>query len=538
MKKYLLIAAAFAALVSCQQETASVEDTEYTNGVSAVIKGFEDGDATRAELTPEDNKVAFNWNDNDQIGVIVKSGESNYRVMGLVAHAGSDGKANALFDVSEQFALAEGVPYVAFYPLQEQLNKVVPFSTGYLVEDYSTQEQKGNASAAHLNDHLYMVSIPTAPTGNNQVKFDMSPLSAVIRVNITVADAGKYSSITLKGGTNAFVTSEHYNLLEQTRTDQEYSDNVVLNLKDKDSDSPLSVEANGVITAYFMIAPTDYFKDQPLTVTLQPDEGSAITYSVNPNRQFKQGKYYRINMSPKEQTLDPDTYVDFGTGVLWAKNNVGTSNIYPYGKYYQWGDTVPVRQSQNTRTNGWTNQYQYWVSGGTGRNSKAKFSKYVTNSTYGDIDGNSLLLPEDDPAVAHMGNGWRTPTMDDFNQLYQVCNVSRGFNKEYSNRGIRGGYSTNSYSGYYVRFTSKTDRSKYIDFPLPGLYQSGYVSPDNSGPYWTRELNTTDNDHAYYFSISVQTSNNRTTIYIYRTKDQRTSLNRYMGCLVRAVHDK
>ena len=49
-------------------------------------------------------------------------------------------------------------------------------------------------------------------------------------------------------------------------------------------------------------------------------------------------------------------------------------------------------------------------------------TKYCTNSDYGYngfVDNLTTLLPEDDAATANWGNGWRTPTIDEWNELFE-----------------------------------------------------------------------------------------------------------------------
>lgn len=48
-------------------------------------------------------------------------------------------------------------------------------------------------------------------------------------------------------------------------------------------------------------------------------------------------------------------------------------------------------------------------------------TKYCTNSEYGIIDGKTVLDLEDDVANVKLGDGWRMPTIEEFQELFNNC---------------------------------------------------------------------------------------------------------------------
>ena len=104
-------------------------------------------------------------------------------------------------------------------------------------------------------------------------------------------------------------------------------------------------------------------------------------------------------------------YVDLGlpSGMLWATCNVGANAPEDNGDYFAWGETQP-KDVYNWDT------YQYCMG------SYNTLTKYCTRSDYGFngfTDNLTILLPEDDAATANWGNGWRMPTIEEWQELYQ-----------------------------------------------------------------------------------------------------------------------
>ena len=104
-------------------------------------------------------------------------------------------------------------------------------------------------------------------------------------------------------------------------------------------------------------------------------------------------------------------YVDLGlpSGLLWATCNVGADTPEDYGDHFAWGETQP-KEYYNWST------YQHCMG------SYSTMTKYCNNSEYGYngyIDNLTILLPMDDAATANWGNGWRMPTREEWQELYQ-----------------------------------------------------------------------------------------------------------------------
>ena len=116
-------------------------------------------------------------------------------------------------------------------------------------------------------------------------------------------------------------------------------------------------------------------------------------------------------------TLNGHDYVDLGlpSGTLWATCNVGADSIGDYGDRFAWGETSP-KEAYN-----WQN-YKYAVI-----NDRVWLLKYCVNDwgTHNGEYGFEDLLTEleaiDDAATVNWGEGWRTPTVDDWRELRDNC---------------------------------------------------------------------------------------------------------------------
>ena len=107
---------------------------------------------------------------------------------------------------------------------------------------------------------------------------------------------------------------------------------------------------------------------------------------------------------------DDHQYVDLGlpSGTLWATCNVGANEPEEYGDFFAWGETEPKT------TYNWAN-YKYC------NGSFNQLTKYCydSNSGYnGFTDNLTILEPIDDAAIANWGNGWRMPTDEEWQELY------------------------------------------------------------------------------------------------------------------------
>lgn len=147
---------------------------------------------------------------------------------------------------------------------------------------------------------------------------------------------------------------------------------------------------------------------------------------------------------PKE-TME---YVNLGlpSGIKWAKCDLGASSPEKYGDEYSWGETWTK----------WSLDYYYFKDIVEGQ-----YTKYDSR------DKRFFLEKEDDVAYLRLGEGWRYPTWNEVQELYDNCTVTEStlngwpgvmFISKINNNYIFFGYWKKSSSGGY-RWTSALDPS-------------------------------------------------------------------------------
>ena len=167
-------------------------------------------------------------------------------------------------------------------------------------------------------------------------------------------------------------------------------------------------------------------------------------------------------------------YVDLGlpSGTLWATCNVGADNPEDYGDYFAWGETTP-KDIYNWST------YQYCMGSGN------TLTKYCNDASYGYngfTDDLTTLLPEDDAATANWGSGWRMPTKEEWQELYNNTTMTWT-----TQNGVNGRL-----------FTASNGNSLFL--PAAGFRAgSSLYLAGSDGLYWSSSLGGPDYAWSFYF---------------------------------------
>ncbi len=194
---------------------------------------------------------------------------------------------------------------------------------------------------------------------------------------------------------------------------------------------------------------------------------------------------------------DDHTYVDLGlpSGMLWATCNVGANSPEEYGDYFAWGETQPK-------------DYYHWSTYQYCMGSNNTLTKYCTDPNYGYngfTDNLTILLPEDDAATANWGNGWRMPTKEEWQELYQNTTVTWT-----QQNGVNGRL-----------FTASNGSSLFLP-AAGGRWDVELYLVGSRGYYWSSSLYTGIPSSAWRFLF-------------YSGNYGVSSSNRYGGLSVRAV---
>ena len=165
-------------------------------------------------------------------------------------------------------------------------------------------------------------------------------------------------------------------------------------------------------------------------------------------------------------------YVDLGlpSGVKWATCNVGATAPEGNGDYFAWGETEPYYADTTTDPITWKagKEDGYNWQSYEGYTGKEDFTEW-NPAPY---DDNEILKPEYDAATVNWGGNWRMPTVDEFYELLDNCDL-----EETTLNGVYGYKFTSKVSGY---------ENNSIFLPASGArYDLLLDSFGSDGYYWS-----------------------------------------------------
>ena len=166
-------------------------------------------------------------------------------------------------------------------------------------------------------------------------------------------------------------------------------------------------------------------------------------------------------------------YVDLGlpSGLKWATCNVGATSPEEYGLYFAWGETTGYTREQVT-------------------SGVRAFSKDVYNSGPAASISANLTL-EQDVARANLGGNWRMPNKDDYQELFDNCNVTWVSN--YKEKGVAGRLFISNING------------NMLFFPAAGTGNNSSVNNIGSnGYYWSTSWYSSTNAYQLHFNCGEQ----------------------------------
>ena len=222
-------------------------------------------------------------------------------------------------------------------------------------------------------------------------------------------------------------------------------------------------------------------------------------------------------------------YVDLGlpSGNMWATCDIGASNSLHGGNCFPWAGTE-IRNGLVFEDWRWTQFYDWvdykWMAPGyydwTGVN-KYTFADGQTEGYWylGSLfagDGKTTLSDygyADDPARQLWGGSWRTPSVEDFEELIRYTDIT-----------LRDPSAYDEDSG--VLFTSQSNPDKFIVLPLYYYVVQGALISDDYYPFWTSALSESKSHQAQVFYLRISDG---------EVKNGFRDMDRYKYCPVRPV---
>ncbi len=210
--------------------------------------------------------------------------------------------------------------------------------------------------------------------------------------------------------------------------------------------------------------------------------------------------------------------VDLGLSVLWADCNVGADSPEEAGARFAWGETAP-----KTYYSDYNYKYKknydnmYWW-----------YFKYSVGDQYNEapfIDGKKRLEIADDAARANWGGKWRTPTKEEYVELFEKCEWT-----ETTMNGVGGFLITSKVPGY-------TSNSIFMPYTCPDDV-IGDSWRDNNSEYMTSDLGSRGSNLCVDMEISKSKFGTSDEVDLglgSMSKIHITSRNRNNDYLLRAV---
>lgn len=217
---------------------------------------------------------------------------------------------------------------------------------------------------------------------------------------------------------------------------------------------------------------------------LEPDTEYRIWPYIAVGTSFNYGKpmvFKTIGESTSVQIPEP---LDLGLSVKWASFNLGASKPEEYGDYYAWGETAYHYHTLSPL---------YWKPGMESGYDWPTYEWYDVSSdriTKYDAEQTSCLEPEDDVAQVILGDKWRTPTEEEWKELWLNCTFTWT-----TQEGVKGLSVTSRKPGY-------TNVSLFL--PAAGaLGGKNWQYDGESGFYWTSCHSASDNKKAGCYSFET-----------------------------------
>ncbi len=526
MKKLLLFVTMAASLLftQCKKEE-SVSSAGKTVRMTVTA-----GPGSKTDITPTG---AITWSTGDKLYV----GDGS-KYIGYLTLVGDGGSVTGVFSGNVTLTYEAEVDYEETEVEEEELGKGdgQTFHFFYLgsAKDYSGELSKGTSTSVDvefddqtglLGDlgscHVGYGSATGTVVGNVVTDINVTMLSkvAIARFSFKKGDAAYTDGLTLSGDNICNKMTVKFNstefACEGTKGD--------ISLTDATSSEK-----------YVMLVPTNSTTtSQTLTFADANVSGSYILENgIEANKFYGLTGAIEVTLAaagPAHET------VNFGTPNLnWSKYNLGVdpSNLSTaadwYGDYYAWGETAPYYQNGD-----WCAHPSHNSNITFDNTVGYKWKNYLdgtSTSWVGSLDwkpyGNgTTLTSEYDAATVVWGEGWRMPTQDEWQKLYNNNTF------EWLNTGST---STNVTSfkaiaaGYLVVKGGKNsialDASVYMFLPAAGYRNGTGVNGAGSyGIYWSSSLLSAGPSNAcsmYFDSGNVNPQNGST---------------RYNGCSVRPV---
>ena len=486
-KNILILVLVIISLVSCTK--GDINNACSSDSKSPVFTATFENEGVKTQL---DNNRHLVWTANDRLSIFTTTYNQQYVFTGETGSNSGDFEEvkapgfHAGNDLSTNYAV---YPYMANTKISsnEQITLNLP-----AVQSYA---EKGFGLGANT-----MVAVTSCPE-DYLLKF--KNLCGYLIVKLYGTGSVRSIELTGKNGEKiagkAIVTAS-YGEEPQIEMEDEATESITIDCIE--NGISVGTSSSQATEFWLCVPPTTFSKG--FTITVTGTDGQVIEKGVSSSRTILRNMVYtlqaiEVNLSSSQETLE---MVDLGLSVKWASCNIGASKPEEYGDYYAWGEIDTYYQEGDAqsssptwkpgKSNGYGWETYKWCKG-----SYYSITKYCINSSYGTVDGRTVLEPDDDIAHIKKGGGWRMPTIEEYQELLDNCK------SEWTTlNGVYGRKFTSKKSGF---------KDKWIFLPAAGSRLSKDLLDTGSyGDYWSSSLGTGIQGRAeelYFLSDFVEASN-------------------------------
>ena len=482
MKKALLFGLmAMLAATGCQkvEKSDAVSDSKpFTATVEAIVDDAM-GVETKTSLNSTGNIL---WKQGDQISIFAGSTiNEQYQVTDA-----SDGRtAASLYQVTSPGFVAgsEINNNVAFYPYAATA-EIQKNGATYVIGDLALPSTQNYASASFGNGAFPMTAVTSSKSDYN-LKFK----NVLGGLKLQLKGTAAITSISITGNNNEKLCGAAQVTVSNTAAPAIALTDATAKTVTLDCGDGVQLSAN--TATVFIIALPPMTMNGGFTITVTDSQNKQMEIKTTKSQTITRSNLLSmpaVTFVAPDPTPVPAQAVDLGltSGLKWASCNVGASAPEEYGDYFAWGETAPYYTAGHSQDDPCSN----WIGDKTGYN-WASYSlcngsyntqkKYCTDSSYGNVDNNTELDPEDDAATANWGGTWRMPTLADWQELLNECT-----------------WTWTSQNGVNGRLVTGPNNNS-IFLPAAGFRgNAGLRHAGSYGYYWSSSLGTGDPDGACY----------------------------------------
>ena len=494
MKKILGCFALFCSVVVACDRVDENNNDRILNSV-VFSAGFEDV-STKVYV---DSDFRLHWHADDRLTIFTSTYNQQYRF------TGDTGMEYGEFEEVEGGGFHSSSPIntnYAVYPYSSD-NKISA-SGDLTVKIPMTQQYAERGFGPGANTMVAVTS------GKNDYSLCFKNLCGYLVLRLYGSD--KIKSITLKGNKGERISG-------QAAVSALYGHSPEMTMSESAGNSitlecVTSVQIGGTMedaTEFWFCVPPVTFTGG-FTVTMVNESGAEFEKTVTKSCTISRNV---VNRMAPLLTDFPSIFVpeaiDLGLSVKWAACNLGARVQEGIGDYYAWGEMVPyyVEGQGNMNPPQWGYHYESGYSSASYRFiNGTKLNMYNNDGEKGSVDNKIVLQHEHDVAMNLLGEEWRIPTPEQWQELIDNCYWSWK--------------TVNGVTGLMLRGKKSGYNSTYLFIPVTGVREGKNLKNSTSGYYWTSALYTTDPMYAQ-------------TMYIDDIDKALSHSMRYFGLAIRPV---